>query len=177
MSAVVSPTLPSALSISVAHPAISEASVTSEGPFRSAPSGLAGLTLSPLSPHARNETQTSISDTLLEDSLVGISSSAGKASSTRGSRASSHVADARPNASYSEVQSRSCERATRQERVQEIQRMHSQLDAMERLPNDDSRGRRAENEIRSLHAYVAQLEAQLYGPWTTPGDGEPPPEY
>lgn len=95
------------------------------------------------------------------------------ASSSRGT----HQFDARSTVpAYSDVQSISWDSATREERVQEIERMHSRIDYIENQPSRES-ARRATQEIAVLRAYVAQLESQLYGPWIASDSDEPPPQY
>lgn len=51
------------------------------------------------------------------------------------------------------------------------------LDNMETTSGGGQGRAEMDNENAVLRAYVAQLETQLYGPWMSLGDDEPPPDY
>lgn len=84
-------------------------------------------------------------------------------SSTRTTQSNFDVRSAAP--AYSDI---SWHGATHQERMDEIERMHSRIDYI----SSHERGHAAFHEMATLRAYVAQLETQLYG-----RNDESPPEY
>lgn len=90
-------------------------------------------------------------------------------SSPRPTQSDFDVRSAAP--AYSDIQSISWDNATRQERMEEIERMHSRIDHITSSPTDGP-AHTTSDEVTMLRLYVAQLERQLYGRYD-----DPPPEY
>ena len=70
------------------------------------------------------------------------------------------------------------ETATRQQKLDEIQRTNSRINAISSSPTQESRVRQVENELAMLREYVNELESRLYRTQPAePGYDDPPPSY